>query len=153
MDITEAAKLLGAKGGKVVKEKYGIEYYERIGKMGGSAVAAKRGPEFFSRIGKKGGASLKRQRGVDYYAAIGRKGGETVKAKFGSEYFSRIGGGSGSGRPLSRGGHLTCEQALEIRAARERGESARALAEQYGCSLSHIYTIQYGRVWKNGADA
>ncbi len=35
---TEAAKILGSKGGSTTRERYGHEFYVEIGKKGGSKV-------------------------------------------------------------------------------------------------------------------
>lgn len=65
----------GRKGGTVVKEERGIEFFRAIGAKGGKSTAEKYGPEFFSSIGRKGGESVKRERGVEFYSSIGRVGG------------------------------------------------------------------------------
>ena len=54
MTVAEAGRM----GGRLVSEKYGPEFYEKIGKKGGSSTASKYGPEFFGRIGKKGGKAV-----------------------------------------------------------------------------------------------
>ena len=45
----------GRRGGEVVKERYGAEFYSEIGKRGGETVKQERGPEYYSTIGRKGG--------------------------------------------------------------------------------------------------
>jgi general stress protein YciG len=74
MTVAEAGRM----GGRLVSEKYGPEFYEKIGKKGGSSTAAKYGPEFFGRIGRKGGKAVTAKYGVDHFERIGRKGGQKV---------------------------------------------------------------------------
>src|SRR5215211_5356820 len=45
----------GRRGGEVVKERYGAEFYSEIGKRGGETVKQERGAEYYSAIGRKGG--------------------------------------------------------------------------------------------------
>ena len=45
----------GRRGGEVVKERYGAEFYSEIGKRGGETVKQERGAEYYSTIGRKGG--------------------------------------------------------------------------------------------------
>jgi hypothetical protein len=66
----------GRRGGEVVKERYGTEFYREIGEKGGGTVKERYGAEFYSEIGKRGGDTVKHERGAGYYSAIGRKGGE-----------------------------------------------------------------------------
>src|SRR6266702_4088217 len=68
----------GRMGGRLVSEKYGPEFYEKIGKKGGSSTANKYGPEFFGRIGKKGGRAVTAKYGAGHFERIGRKGGQKV---------------------------------------------------------------------------
>ena len=74
MTVAEAGRM----GGRLVSEKYGPEFYERIGKKGGSSTANKYGPEFFGRIGKKGGRAVTAKYGAGHFERIGRKGGQKV---------------------------------------------------------------------------
>jgi len=74
MTVAEAGRM----GGRLVSEKYGAEFYERIGKKGGSSTASKYGPEFFGRIGKKGGKAVTAKYGPSHFEKIGRKGGQKV---------------------------------------------------------------------------
>ena len=74
MTVAEAGRM----GGKLVSEKYGPEFYEKIGKKGGSSTAQKYGPEFFGRIGKKGGKAVTAKYGPGHFEKIGRKGGQKV---------------------------------------------------------------------------
>ena len=46
------------------------------GKKGGEIVKNRYGPQFYQEIGRKGGETVKQSRGTEFYAAIGRKGGE-----------------------------------------------------------------------------
>lgn len=55
MTVAEAGRM----GGRLVSEKYGPEFYEKIGKKGGESVRASRGPEFYSQIGHKGGQKVR----------------------------------------------------------------------------------------------
>src|SRR5919109_1433986 len=66
----------GRRGGEVVRERYGSEFYREIGEKGGGAVKERYGSEFYSEIGKRGGGTVKQERGAEYYSTIGRKGGE-----------------------------------------------------------------------------
>lgn len=74
MTVTEAGRM----GGRLVSERYGAEFYEKIGKKGGSSTAKKYGPEFFGRIGKKGGRAVSQKYGPGHFEKIGRKGGQKV---------------------------------------------------------------------------
>jgi general stress protein YciG len=74
MTVAEAGRM----GGRLVSEKYGPEFYEKIGKKGGSSTATKYGPEFFGRIGKKGGKAVTAKYGPGHFERIGRKGGQKV---------------------------------------------------------------------------
>lgn len=69
----------GRKGGTVVKEERGIEFFRAIGKKGGKSTAEKYGPDFYAEIGRKGGESVKREHGMEFYSSIGRKGGSRKK--------------------------------------------------------------------------
>jgi general stress protein YciG len=74
MTVAEAGRM----GGKLVSEKYGPEFYEKIGKKGGSSTAERYGPEFFGRIGRKGGKAVSEKYGAGHFERIGRKGGQKV---------------------------------------------------------------------------
>ena len=74
MTVAEAGRM----GGRLVSEKYGSEFYERIGKKGGSSTAEKYGPEFFGKIGRKGGQAVTAKYGSEHFERIGRKGGQKV---------------------------------------------------------------------------
>lgn len=74
MTVAEAGRM----GGKLVSEKYGPEFYEKIGKKGGSSTAQRYGPEFFGRIGKKGGKAVTAKYGPGHFERIGRRGGQKV---------------------------------------------------------------------------
>ena len=74
MTVAEAGRM----GGRLVSEKYGPEFYEKIGKKGGSSTASKYGSEFFGRIGKKGGKAVTAKYGPAHFEKIGRKGGQKV---------------------------------------------------------------------------
>lgn len=74
MTVAEAGRM----GGRLVSEKYGPQFYEKIGKMGGSSTAEKYGPEFFGKIGKKGGKAVTAKYGPQHFEKIGRKGGQKV---------------------------------------------------------------------------
>jgi len=74
MTVAEAGRM----GGKLVSEKYGSEFYEKIGKKGGSSTAERYGPEFFGKIGRKGGQAVSEKYGAGHFERIGRKGGQKV---------------------------------------------------------------------------
>lgn len=74
MTVTEAGRM----GGRLVSERYGPEFYEKIGRKGGTSTASKYGPEFFGRIGKKGGRAVSQKYGHGHFERIGRKGGQKV---------------------------------------------------------------------------
>lgn len=92
-------KEAGKKGGNIVKEKYGIEYYVKMGQKGGAKVASERGREFYSKIGTMGGNKVK-ERGLEFYSEIGTKGGNKVKERLSvdPEYYSRMGKKGGRGK-------------------------------------------------------
>ena len=73
----EGLSQAGRRGGEVVKERYGTEFYREIGEKGGGAVKERYGSEFYSEIGRRGGEIVKQERGTEYYSTIGRKGGES----------------------------------------------------------------------------
>src|SRR5256885_4497785 len=74
MTVAEAGRM----GGKLVSEKYGAEFYEKIGKKGGSSTAERYGPEFFGKIGRKGGKAVSEKYGAGHFERIGRRGGQEV---------------------------------------------------------------------------
>jgi general stress protein YciG len=74
MTVAEAGRM----GGKLVSEKYGSEFYEKIGKKGGSSTAERYGPEFFGKIGRKGGKAVSEKYGPGHFERIGRRGGQKV---------------------------------------------------------------------------
>lgn len=51
----ELARAAGRKGGEIVKQRYGSEFYQQIGRKGGETVKRSRGTEFYAEIGRKGG--------------------------------------------------------------------------------------------------
>lgn len=75
MTVAEA----GRRGGNVVKERYGMEFYDEIGQKGGAATRDKHGAEFYGKIGKKGGKATAAKHGPEFYEKIGRKGGQRVR--------------------------------------------------------------------------
>src|SRR3989440_7765725 len=74
MTVAEAGRM----GGRLVSERYGPEFYEKIGKKGGSSTAKKYGRDFFGKIGKKGGRAVSQKYGPGHFEKIGRKGGQKV---------------------------------------------------------------------------
>jgi uncharacterized protein len=68
MTVAEAGRM----GGRLVSEKYGPEFYEKIGKKGGESVRASRGPEFYSQIGHKGGQKVREL--IEQGKRLGRAG-------------------------------------------------------------------------------
>ena len=73
----EGLSVAGRRGGEVVKERYGHDFYREIGEKGGGVVKSRYGTDFYSEIGKRGGETVKEERGAEYYSAIGKKGGES----------------------------------------------------------------------------
>ncbi len=51
----ELAREAGRKGGEIVKQRYGAQFYQEIGRKGGETVKQSRGPNFYAEIGRKGG--------------------------------------------------------------------------------------------------
>jgi len=49
------AREAGRKGGEIVKQRYGPEFYQAIGRKGGETVKQSRGTGFYAEIGRKGG--------------------------------------------------------------------------------------------------
>lgn len=74
MSVAEA----GRKGGRLVSEKYGPDFYRKIGKLGGSTTAEKHGSEFYGEIGRKGGRAVTQKYGSGHFERIGRRGGQKV---------------------------------------------------------------------------
>jgi general stress protein YciG len=74
MTVAEAGRM----GGKLVSEKYGPEFYEKIGKKGGASTAERYGAEFFGKIGRKGGRAVSDKYGPGHFERIGRRGGQKV---------------------------------------------------------------------------
>ncbi|MFZ1075499.1 MAG: stress-induced protein, KGG, repeat-containing protein [Minisyncoccia bacterium] len=50
----------GQKGGNVVKDRYGPDFYKEIGRKGGLATRQRHGDEFYREIGVKGGQEAQR---------------------------------------------------------------------------------------------
>jgi uncharacterized protein len=79
MSVREA----GHKGGEVVKQKYGSEFYKTIGRKGGEATRKAHGHAFYEAIGKmggkKGGEATRDRYGSAHYEDIGQRGGQKVK--------------------------------------------------------------------------
>ena len=79
------AREAGRKGGEVVKDRYGPDFYQSIGKKGGERVKLERGPEFFAEIGRKGGenrgirAAERRKAIADATPPVPRKRGRPAK--------------------------------------------------------------------------
>lgn len=82
---------VGRKGGSVVREKYGEDYYRQIGKKGGTALKEQRGSEYYRTIARKGGAANKNKYGVEHFAEMGKKGGNSTKERQDPDFYSRIG--------------------------------------------------------------
>lgn len=59
MNVSEAGKRGGEKGGQTTKARYGSDFYRAIGRRGGEAVRQSRGVEFYEEIGRKGGQRVK----------------------------------------------------------------------------------------------
>jgi general stress protein YciG len=58
----------GKKGGKVVRELYGVAYFAELGGKGGSITSADK--EFMRKIGKIGGSRVRTIYGYSYYTEI-----------------------------------------------------------------------------------
>jgi uncharacterized protein len=80
MSVREA----GQKGGEIVRNKYGSEFFKSIGRKGGEATRATHGHAFYEAIGKmggkKGGEVTRDRYGPAFYEGIGHRGGQKVKA-------------------------------------------------------------------------
>src|SRR5207237_3783351 len=113
MTVAEAGRM----GGRLVSEKYGPEFYEKIGKKGGSSTASKYGPEFFGRIGKKGGKAVTAKYGPGHFEKIGRKGGQKV-----ADLIERAKSLESSDRASAGGGERVEEQYEERGEAEAGGE-------------------------------
>ena len=61
------------------KDSKGQMSVAEAGRKGGEVVRNERGREFYETIGRKGGATVKAERGRAFYEEIGRKGGQKVK--------------------------------------------------------------------------
>ena len=72
----DALSIAGKRGGEVVRNRYGPQFYKEIGEKGGGMVKQKYGTGFYSEIGRRGGETVRQQRGPEYYSEIGKKGGE-----------------------------------------------------------------------------
>jgi uncharacterized protein len=81
----------GRRGGSVVRDKYGEDYYRRIGKKGGTALKQKRGSEYYRDIARKGGQANVDKYGTSHFSEMGKKGGNTTKERQDSDFYSRIG--------------------------------------------------------------
>lgn len=81
----------GRKGGRTVKERYGVDFYGEIGKKGGRALKDHYDADYFTAIGKKGGQAVSRTHGPEFFSQIGKKGGNSLKAQRGPVYYRRIG--------------------------------------------------------------
>src|SRR5258708_27975733 len=87
MSTTEA----GRKGGSVVRDKYGEDYYRRIGKKGGTALKQKRGSEYYRAIARKGGQANVDKYGTSHFSEMAKKGGNSTKARQDSDFSRLIG--------------------------------------------------------------
>ena len=76
----EGLSQAGRRGGEIVRERYGSEFYREIGEKGGGAVKMRYGNRFYSKIGKRGGETVRQERGAEYFSTIGKKGGEARTA-------------------------------------------------------------------------
>lgn len=88
----------GRKGGSVVRDKYGGEYYRQIGKKGGTALKEKRGSEYYRQIAQKGGQANVTKYGPAHFSEMGKKGGNATKARQDPDFYSRIGKLGGAAR-------------------------------------------------------
>jgi len=73
MTVQEA----GRRGGQVVRQKYGSEFYSEIGQKGGKARREELGSEGYAAIGRKGGEVVSQDR--EHMSEIGHKGGQRVR--------------------------------------------------------------------------
>lgn len=63
---------IGARGGRTVLERYGVEYLRELGRRGGQATARKNG--HLQRLAARGGRAVATGRGSEYMRELGRKG-------------------------------------------------------------------------------
>lgn len=78
-ETTNAARLLGKRGGKTLAQRRGPDYFRKIGQAGGSALIARHGSEHMARIGALGGAVTASRYGAEHYQALGAKGAKKMK--------------------------------------------------------------------------
>src|SRR6266576_161586 len=140
MTVAEAGRM----GGRLVSEKYGPEFYEKIGKKGGSSTANKYGPEFFGRIGKKGGRAVTAKYGAGHFERIGRKGGQKVADHIRSD----------PARPTSTGRSSSAGSARRVAVRSPRSTapdtSSVSVARAARRSLTSSDLIQHGQQVRAG---
>lgn len=84
-ELTQAARVMGRKGGRVTLEKYGIEHYASLGHTVGTKIMKERGSEYFRSIAQTGGAVTAERFGHHHYVAQGTVGGNKLKARLQAE--------------------------------------------------------------------
>ncbi len=47
---------------RLIKQRYGDDFYSRLGKKGSQTIRAKYGPDYYSRLGLKGGRATARKK-------------------------------------------------------------------------------------------
>lgn len=64
----------GRMGGRITREKYGLEFFRQIGKKGGRTTRERLSPEEFAERGRKGGITVREKYGVEFFSELGKKG-------------------------------------------------------------------------------
>lgn len=71
----EQAKTAGTKGGKILAQKRGRDYFVELGRKGGTVISANQ--EHMKKIGRIGGLAVSQNK--KYMSEIGKKGGSAPR--------------------------------------------------------------------------
>jgi hypothetical protein len=69
------------RGGRAVREKYGLTHYQRMGQIGSAQLKDRRGPDYFRELGRRGGKATHERYGADHFGRIGAVGAYHRHAK------------------------------------------------------------------------